>query len=58
MDLADIQIQDHSKMWRTVSRVFNNLQRIAIEMKSVQSRYPDHQVRAVSASDGHLIDLL
>ena len=56
MDLIDIQIQDYSKNWITVSRVVNNLQRIAFEMRSVQSRYPDRRVRAVD-NDGGLVDL-
>ena len=56
MDLVNVQIQDYSKNWLTVSRVVNNLQRIGYEMRSVQSRYPDRRVRAVD-NDGHLIDL-
>jgi hypothetical protein len=55
--LADIQIQDYSKMWVTVVRVVNNLQRIGYELRAVQSRYPDRRVRAVDNS-GRLIDLL
>jgi len=56
MDLIDIQIQDYSKNWITVSWVVNNLQRIAFEMRSVQSRYPDRRVRAVD-NNGGLVDL-
>jgi len=56
MDLIDIQIQDYSKNWITVSRVVNNLQRVAFEIRSVQSRYPDRRVRAVD-NDGGLVDL-
>jgi hypothetical protein len=56
MDLVNVQIQDYSKNWLTVSRVVNNLQRVAFEMRSVQSRYPDRRVRAVD-NDGRLIDL-
>jgi len=56
MDLIDVQIQDYSKNWITVSRVVNNLQRIAFEMRSVQSRYPDRRVRAVD-NNGGLVDL-
>ena len=56
-NLVDIQILDYSKCWRSVSRVFNNLQRIEFELRSVQNRYPDRRVRAVD-SDGHLIDVL
>jgi hypothetical protein len=55
MDLVNVQIQDYSKNWLTVSRVVNNLQRIAFEMRSVQSRYPDRRVRAVD-DNGRLID--
>jgi hypothetical protein len=57
MDYAEIQIQDYSGTWRTVSNVTNNLQRIGFELRSVQSRYPDRRVRAVG-KDGKLIDLL
>ena len=56
MDLVNVQIQDYSKNWLTVSRVVNDLQRIGYEMRSVQSRYPDRRVRAVD-NDGRLIDL-
>jgi hypothetical protein len=55
--LADVQIQTNSKVWVTISRVANNLQRINFEMRSVKSRYPDSRVRAV-ANDGKLIDLI
>jgi hypothetical protein len=55
MDLVNVQIQDYSKNWLTVSRVVNNLQRIGYEMRSVQSRYPDRRVRAVD-DDGRWID--
>lgn len=57
MDYAQIQIRDYGGLWLTVSTVVNNLQRIGFELKSVQSRYPDRRVRAVS-DDGRLIDLL
>ena len=57
MDLINIQIQqDPSKTWLTVSRVVNNLQRIGLEIRSVQARYPGRRVRAVD-DDGRLIDL-
>jgi hypothetical protein len=55
--LVNIQIQDYSKLWITVSRVVNSLQRIGYELRAVQSRYPDRRVRAVDNS-GRLIDLL
>jgi hypothetical protein len=55
--LADVQIQDYSKLWITVSRVVNNLQRIGYELRAIQSRYPDRRVRAVD-NNGRLIDLL
>jgi len=55
--LADVQILTNSKVWVTVCRVVNNLQRIEFEMRSVQSRYPDRRVRAVD-NNGRLIDLL
>jgi hypothetical protein len=56
MEYVDVQIQDYGGNWRTVSTVFNNLQRIGFELRSVQSRYPDRRVRAVG-KDGRLIDL-
>jgi hypothetical protein len=55
--LADVQIQTNSKVWVTISRVANNLQRIDFEMRSVKSRYPDSRVKAVD-KDGSLIDLI
>jgi hypothetical protein len=55
--LADIQIQDRNKLWLTVERVQNNLQRIGYELQAIQRRYPDRRVRAVDNS-GRLIDLL
>jgi hypothetical protein len=57
MEYAEVQIQDVGGNWRTVSNVFNNLQRIIFELRSVQSRYPDRRVRAVG-KDGRLIDIL
>jgi len=55
--LADVQILTKSKVWVTISRVVNNLQRIEFEMQSVKSRYPDTRVRAID-NDGKLIDLI
>ena len=56
MEYVDVQIQDYGGNWRTVSTVFNNLQRIGFELRSVQSRYPERRDRAVG-KDGRLIDL-
>ena len=50
MDYVDVQIQDRSGVWVTVSSVFNDLQRIGFELRSVASRYPDRRVRAVDKS--------
>jgi hypothetical protein len=55
--MADIQVQDVTKMWRTVERVQLNLQRIGYELQAIQRRYPDRRVRAVD-NNGRLIDLL
>ena len=55
--MADIQVQDVTKMWRTVERVQLNLQRIGYELQAIQLRYPDRRVRAVD-NNGRLIDLL
>ena len=57
MDYVDVQIQDRSGVWVTVSTVFNDLQRIGFELRSVASRYPDRRVRAVDKR-GRLIDLI
>ena len=57
MDYVDVQIQDRSGVWVTVSNVFNDLQRIAFELRSIAKRYPDRRVRAVDKS-GRLIDLI
>ena len=57
MDYAEVQIEDYSGNWVTVSNVENNLQRIGYEMRSVQSRYQDRRVRAIG-KDGRLIDML
>ena len=55
MDYVDVQIQDRSGVWVTVSNVFNDLQRIGFELRSVASRYPDRRVRAVDKSGRILI---
>jgi hypothetical protein len=55
--MADIQIQDATKMWRTVERVQLNLQRIGYALQAVQRRYPDRRVRAVD-NNGRLLDIL
>jgi hypothetical protein len=55
--MVDIQVQDVTKMWRTVERVQLNLQRIGYELQAIQRRYPDRRVRAVDSS-GKLLDIL
>jgi hypothetical protein len=55
--MADIQVQDATKMWRTVERVQLNLQRIGYELQAIQRRYPDRRVRAVD-NNGRLLDIL
>jgi len=57
MEYVDIQIQDRSGTWRTVHTTQNPSQQILLNMKSIQSRYPDKRVRAIG-KDGRLIDLL
>ena len=57
MDYVDVQIQERTGVWVTVSSVFNDLQRIGFELLSVASRYPDRMVRAIDKS-GRLIDLI
>jgi hypothetical protein len=56
MDLVDVQVEDYSKTWFSVSRIVNDSQRIAIELTLVQSRYPGRRVRAIDA-EGRLIDI-
>ena len=55
--LADIQIQDYSKLWITVERVVRNMQRVGYALQAIQRRYPDRKVRAVDSS-GKLLDIL
>jgi hypothetical protein len=57
MDYVDVHIQERTGVWVTVSSVFNDLQRIGFELRSVASRYPDRRVRAIDKS-GRLIDLI
>jgi hypothetical protein len=54
---VDIQIQDRSGNWRTIHTTQNQSQLMLINMKAVQSRYPQSRVRAVNKA-GQLIDLL
>ncbi|SIN82840.1 hypothetical protein SAMN05443247_00017 [Bradyrhizobium erythrophlei] len=37
MNYAEVQIQDHSLNWITVSNVEDNLQRVGFELRAVQS---------------------
>ena len=57
VDYVDVQIQDHSGVWVTVSNVIFDLQRVGLELRSIASRYPNRRVRAVDKS-GRLIDLI
>lgn len=54
---VQIQVQDHSGVWRTVSWVTNNSYRVVSEMRTVKKQYPDYRVRAVDA-DGRIVDIL
>lgn len=54
--MVEIQIQDYSGNWVTVSNVIDNLQRVSFEMRSVKSRYADKRVRAVKS--GQLVDMM
>lgn len=56
-DRVEIQIQDITGNWRTVHNTENVPQQIAIEMRSVQSRYPDRRVRAITLV-GQLLDMI
>jgi hypothetical protein len=56
-EAANIQIQDRMGNWRTIHTTENRSQQILINMKSIQSRYPQSRVRAVNKV-GQLIDLL
>ena len=57
MNDVEVQAQDASGVWRTMSVVVNNPQRIVMEMQSIARRYPTYRVRAVDRA-GRLIDLL
>ena len=57
MDRVQIQLQDITGIWRTMSSVINNSQFIIMAMKSLKARFPDKRVRAVDMN-GRLIDLL
>jgi hypothetical protein len=54
---VEIQIQDQSGTWRTVHTTQNQPQQVLVNMKGIQSRYPDKRVRAIGR-DGRVIDLL
>lgn len=56
MDYVYIQIQDGG-IWKTITSLPNNSQRIISEMKSVKQIYPNLRVRTVDDSD-RLIDML
>jgi len=57
VNYVDVQIQDHSGNWVTVSNVIFDLQRLGFELRSISSRYPGRRGRAVD-KDGRLIDLI
>ena len=57
MDSVQIQLQDITGIWRTMSSVINNSQIIISAMKSLKERFPDKRVRAVD-ENGRLLDLL
>ena len=52
-----IQLQDESGVWRTYHITNDNLQKIVIEMVSLQRQNPKKRVRAIS-KDGRLVDML
>lgn len=57
MDRVQIQLQDITGIWKTMSVVINNSQFIIMAMKSLKERFPDKRVRAVDMN-GRLVDLL
>lgn len=56
MDYVHIQIQDGG-IWKTITSLPNNSQRILSEMQSVKRIYPNLRVRTVDEND-RLIDML
>jgi hypothetical protein len=56
-DQVQIQVQDHSGYWRTMSWVQNNTQRIIAEMRRLKEMYPEFRVRAAD-KDGRMVDML
>ena len=56
MDYVYIQIQDGG-VWKTITSLPNNSQRIISEMQSVKRIYPNLRVRTVDEND-RLIDML
>ena len=57
MNNIQIQLQDISGNWKTMSNVINNSQIIIAAMKSLKERFPDKRVRAVDVN-GRLVDLM
>jgi hypothetical protein len=56
VDYVYIQIQDGG-IWKTITSLPNNSQRIISEMQSVKRIYPNLRVRTVDEND-RLIDML
>jgi hypothetical protein len=57
MDQIQIQLQDITGVWKTMSMVYNNPQFILTAMKSLKERFPDKRIRAVDTG-GRLVDML
>lgn len=57
MDSVQIQYQDSSGIWNTITIVQNDSQVITMEMRNVQRNYRGARVRAVTMN-GRLVDIL
>ena len=57
MEQVQIQLQDITGNWQTMSVTFNNSQYVIQAMRSLKERFPDKRVRAVDM-DGRLVDML
>ena len=57
MEQVQIQLQDISGVWKTMSITFNNSQFVIQAMKSLKERFPDKRVRAVDMNR-RLVDMI
>lgn len=58
MSSVNVEFQDVTGNWITVSVTENQPQLVLLRMKEIKRLYPDKRVRAVDAQTGALIDVL